>query len=429
MADPKPWTTLPKIGPNTKVEKTYSGGYWVNGRPINREVLMNLPREKRLSYERQLDAAAERTKGTEVKIEAVAKQSGEAPEEVRQDINTLEGAGFTVDPQETNLINLLKSSGIDVDNPELKLLLDQMGGEIAQEFIPVLIPQFQQKYPSAPATAYSQAFAQSGFDQPYAPDPLDFQGPLATAVREGGVKPTPQAKLPGFETQDSTGWLQFQNGVLVDPSGASGAYVHYDPTKVVPGSPRWFREVVSKWDDKKVAEWRKRLHEFGYLDKDEAKEKGIDGSFTTGQGFMGALYRYHEARYLNGGKPTMGDASIAKGSRTERAKLVNVREEMGAQIRNTVRSTYRNIYGTDPSDGEVEAFSSSIFDTAMELQRRFRSKYGDPNTSAAVQEASERQIERIENSPQASFLRESEEENTRLRDSLQTAVMATRGLA
>jgi hypothetical protein len=102
---------------------------------------------------------------------------------------------------------------------------------------------------------------------------------------------------------------------------------------------------------------------------------------------------------------------------------------MGAQVRNNVRSVYRNVYGTDPTDGEVEAFSSTIFETAMQLQRKYRAKYGDPNSSAAISEATERAVESIEGSPQATLLRESDEENTRLRDAMERAVVATRGLA
>lgn len=416
------WKTLPKITESTKVELLPSGDFKVNGRVLPRELLMTgLSPTERLRYGKQLREAAQRD---EERVEEIAQEEGEAPTAIEQDIETLEGAGFSVDPGEGNsLIQTLQASGIDTDNPELRLLIDQMGGEIARDFLPVLIPQFQQRFPSAPATAYSNAYELSGFEGPYTPDPLDAFGPNATAVREGGVEAPPVSSLPPFETQDSTGWLQYRNGVIVDPSGASGSFVYYDPSANVPGSPRWFREVVAKWGEKKIVEWRKRLHEYGYLSKDEAKEKAYDITFRN------ALTAYHEQRYLNGGKPTMGDASIAKGSRQERAKLVNVREEMGAQIRNTVRSTYRSIYGTDPTDGEVDAFASTIFDTAMDLQRRYRNRYDDPNTSAAVGEASERFIEKIETSPEATFLRESEEENTRLRDSLERAVVATRGLA
>ena len=415
------WKTLPKITSTTKV--VFTGPVvMVNGRSLSRG-LIEAKAADPAAYLRQLEQAAERTKGDQAEAEAVAQRSGDTPEEVQSDVDVLEGAGFSVESAEDNLLDVLRANGIDVENQELRALVDQMGNEIAREYLPVIIPQFQQKFPAAPATIYSQAYELSGFDEPYRPDPLDAYGPGATAVREGGVEPAPASTLPPFETQDTTGWLQFKNGVLVDPSGSQGNMVFYDPSTVVPGSPRWFREVVMNWSEKKIVEWKKRLHEFGYLSKDDAKEPYNDITFRN------ALAAYHEQRYLNGGKPAMGDASIAKGSRAERAKLVNVREEMGSQIRNSVRSVYRNVYGTDPTDGEVEAFSSTIFETAMELQRRFRNRYDDPNTSAAVQEATEREIERIETSPSATFLRESEEENTRLRDSLERAVAATRGLA
>jgi len=68
--------------------------------------------------------------------------------------------------------------------------------------------------------------------------------------------------------------------------------------------------------------------------------------------------------------------------------------------------------------------------TSLEMQRRFmrRGVSEGQALSVATTEAEERAIERKETSPGAEFMRESFEENTRLRDALASAVVVTRSL-
>lgn len=424
------WKTLPKIGPTTKVEIDSVGGVTVDGRPVPRALIEKLSPTELTAYYKKLHEAKNRTSGTTKQAEATAASTGGKVTDVQQGLDYLQKQGIETDPNKLNISiqDEFAAQGLDVSNPTIQLII-QNAGEALQnpQQLQATIYQLQQNPDnlSEPATAYSQAFAESGFDSPYNPQPAPGASQLAAfEAREGGgrgITPTDISGPPSpYEMQGTTGWLQFKNGVLVNPTTG---VVTYDPVSLAAGSPRWFRETVSSWDEDKLVEWRKRLHEFGYLDKDAAKIKGSNSVF------LAALQAYQDNRYRNGGKPLMGDPAIAKGSREERAKLVNVREEMGAQIRNTVRQTYRNIYGTDPTDGEVAAFSSTIFETAMELQRKYRNKYDDPNVGAAVSEATERQVEKMEGSPEATLLRESDEENTRLRDAMERAVIATRGLA
>jgi hypothetical protein len=65
----------------------------------------------------------------------------------------------------------------------------------------------------------------------------------------------------------------------------------------------------------------------------------------------------------------------------------------------------------------------------MELERKYRRKGYSNYSGLAATEAEERFIEKLEQIPEAALLRESEEENTLLRESLQQAVIVTKSLA
>jgi hypothetical protein len=83
------------------------------------------------------------------------------------------------------------------------------------------------------------------------------------------------------------------------------------------------------------------------------------------------------------------------------------------------------VFGEDPTDGEVEAWTQTVIRLGNQLQRGPRGL----EAGAAAGEAVARIGLRLENAPQAEFLREAEEENTRLRDALQQAVIITNSLA
>jgi hypothetical protein len=414
---------LPSIGPNTQVRfvknspmNPFDEDYFlVNGEVVSMADYLDATP----AYKKKLTDAAKRAEeavGTnQAEVSARVEQTGLPRAEAQEQLSDEDWLTSFISFGEGNLEDQLKLAGADMGADEVQRFLREAPGmDIDPAMLGAFIPTLARTYPGAGATAYQQAIEAGGFGEEYQPPPLQLgAGDHLSGRGHAQVEPIP-GSAPNYE--QSGDLIRFKNGVVVD--SASGQ-VLFEPGSVTPGSPAWMIKVPTGWSDEKVAEWRERLYNLGY---DVEKKGGAD------QGFLAALQAYHISRYQNGGQVIPLQAGGA-GAREEKAKLVDVRDEMGATIRNTVRETYRRIYGTDPTDGEIEAFSGTIFDTAMQLQRQFRSKYGDPNVSAAVQESTERQVEKLEGSPSAVMLRESDEENTRLRDAMETAIVATRGLA
>lgn len=278
-----------------------------------------------------------------------------------------------------------------------------------------------QQYPAPEQTSYEVALTAAGFGE----DPF-FKQQMGTGYETGAAQALLQGQMPGqkaptMEVNDQTGWLRYANGVLVDPESRS---VVFDPNSKAAGSPTWQRDVVAHWGPDKVSEWKDRLHKFGYLSKDQSKGDTVDTVF------MNAIVSYHQNRYINGGKPLAGDLTGVGGggSAADRPKPINL-NDFAAQIRNDVREQYRRVYGIDPSAGEVETWSSYIISQGMAMQRTNIKKYDTPMTESASAEAEESFIEKLENRPDARFLRDSVEENTRLRDTFDRMAQVTSSLA
>lgn len=315
---------------------------------------------------------------------------------------------------------LLRQRGIDVENPTVQLLIQSYGDMLKDPQIGPLIiedwasnPDFQ----AVPQQDYDLALMQSGFSGEFTgPEPA--AGASQLAAHEGFAVAQLRNGAPKYEENPDTGWLRYKNGVLVSPDGK----VAFDPTSKAPGSVAWQREVVANWGTEQVQTWAERLTKMGYLPKGAAKK-----ATAKDPAFLGALEAYHLNRYKYG-KPVNGELTgISGAAGSTKPPLVDF-EEMQAQTRNFVRETYRRVYGQDPTDGEVVAMTQAITDQAMELQRRFRRKgYGNAAGLAAT-EAEERYTERVEQSPEAVYLREQDEENTRMRDALQRAVVVTNSL-
>ena len=329
---------------------------------------------------------------------------------------SLEKAGIS-NPNETggNLLQALSGLPINTNDPELQRLAQttqqQYNAGVIDEQMVALIASGVASNPKYLKTSpYLEKLELAGFDGPYSQDPLSQYGPGATAVREGGVVPP---KLPPFRESDQ-GWIQFANGVLVGPNGE----VEVDPTSDAPLSPSWQRGIKD-WSPEKIKEWKNTLVKYGYLTKDQAKSAEV----TTG--FIGALRLYHQNRYLNGGEPIANDDPASAGP--ERPKPVDL-EDFSAQIRNDVREQYERIYGQQAGDGEVEMWSNYIIRQGMQMQRRNIRKYDTADTSGAAAEAEERFIEKLEHTPQARLLRESEEENTQMRDTFTRMAQVTDSL-
>lgn len=320
-----------------------------------------------------------------------------------------------------NVEDILRNAGVDVDNPAVQAMLAEpaiqelMQGEAAPGFVTFM----QENYPQPAATAYDQAMIESGFDT-FRPPPTE---PGAMATLTSGTDEQIarfRRETPNFEENPATGWRRYPNGVLVSPDGQ----IAFDPTSRAPGSLAWQRDVAAKWSPEKVQTWADRLVEFGYLTKEQAKKAS-----SSDPGFLGALSAYHANRYVYG-KPVTGEQAGVNGAAagSDKPPLVDF-EDMKASTRGFVRDTYRQVYGQDPSEGEVAAMTDRIIAQAMDLQKMFRRKEYGGYSEMAASEAEARFIERLQTSPQGEFLRESEEENTRLRDALSQAVTVTRSLA
>lgn len=344
--------------------------------------------------------------------------------------------GLPTEPGAVDLASYLSAAGVDTEAPELQLVLPTLQQRLEdpndtqiQALLPMLAQSMAEKYPSTPQTAYSTALAASGFTDPFPAPEVSSKPSAIQGIRRGGrtgltAQELDQARpqtisQPRFETEENTGWIRFSNDVLVDPSSGE---VYYKPGSNAPGSPWWQQKITREWGPDKVGEWRDRLHKLGYITSDQAKVKTIDSAF------LAALAQYHQQRYLNGGKPVAGDLAANGPGGASEPKPVNL-HDFGAQIRNDVREQYKRVYGVDPSDGEVQAWSDYVMRTGMSLQRKFIRKYGSANTDTAATEAEERFVEKIEQSPEGRFLAEADEENTRLRDTMERMAMVTNSLA
>lgn len=327
------------------------------------------------------------------------------------------------------LEEMFRSSGADLDEPVVQGYLakakqDLRAAENQQEVTQVItsvqayLPAIAQKYPSVPATAYSQALEASGFEGGVT------QLGVTTPSELRGLNIPPHELVVGgrFAEQPDTGWLQYANGVLVDPSiplGAAGG-VYYKPGSTAPGSPSYLRNVQS-WEPAQVSEWKKRLAEFGYLSKDQAKTKGVDTAFVD------ALRVYHETRYQNGGKPLASDLASAGGAEEYRLTA----HDFQVEIRNDVRAQWQSSFGGMPSDAELEEWTRFVTKTSLRAQRKLE-KRGVPSSTAAgiaAERAGQELLEEVTTSPEARFLAEQNEENTRLRDALESAVIVTNSLS
>ncbi|HWO71222.1 MAG TPA: hypothetical protein VNP94_10785 [Actinomycetota bacterium] len=310
---------------------------------------------------------------------------------------------------------VLEAAGIDVSHPVIRMMLDASPEEVlAGASDDAFLARLRAVAPSTPLTAYEDALEASGFG---ARPPIEAGVTTPSELR--GVPPE-RVLTPGesYTVHPETGWVMYRNGVLYDP--ATGSVV-FEPNSAAPGSPypAWTEKVFS-WPEEKVREWKQRLRDFGYLTAEEAKGTEVD------QAFLDGLRAYHIARYANFGRAIPLDASAAAGGG---APSLTARD-LQAQIRGAVREQFRRVFGNDPSDAELEEWTRFVTRTSLQVQRRLmrRGVSEDRALSVATAEAEERFVERLETSPEATFLRESVEENTRLRDALAAAAAVGRSL-
>lgn len=331
--------------------------------------------------------------------------------EAAQDVGVVTGG----DP-ESQLMAALEQAGVNTNDPTVSNYVQTVAANVRAGAYDMAAAQARvQPLAFNPAyriqNPYTVAFEESGFSDVYTGDPLDFYGPGATAVREGGVTPSP---APPF-IESEQGWIQYSNGVLVSPDDQ----VAIDPASDVPGSAKWLRGI-NDWSAERIREEKQKLVQFGWLPEGAAKSTDITAEFRD------ALKNFHYARYINGGSP-IGGSFTGADTAAERPKPVDLRE-FDSQIRNDVRDQYERIFGYRPGDGETEMWSDFVIKKGMEMQRRNIGKYDSPMTESAATEAEEQLIEKLERTPQARLLRDSDEENTRLRDTLTRMASVTDSL-
>lgn len=328
---------------------------------------------------------------------------------------------------EIDIEQMFVAAGVDIDAPLVRIYIEKAAADVAsaddeaerQQIlaqVQLYLPLLAEQHPSMLVTDYARALEDSGFT-----GPLTIQG-TTTPSELRGIAPSQVATgARSFSVQPETGWIQYANGVLVNP--ATGALV-FDPASDAPGSPAWLQEVQSSWSPEKVAEWRARLVEFGDLSKEQGKVDGIDQAFLTG------LQNFHYRRYLNFGKAVPTDlAGIAGAGAVPEFALTA--KDFQTQIQADVREQFRRVFGNDPSDAELNEWSRFVTQSAVKAQKAFERKGASPESalSLASTEAEERMIARLEGSPESQFLQDSFAENTRLRDALASAVVTTRSLA
>lgn len=302
---------LPEITGTSRV--TFSNGVWrVDGKVVSPDELASMLPADRDAYVTKLKDRAQRSGDLTPGQLAAADIESLTDEQLQERADasaerlglSSEGAG--------SLRAMLEAAGVDLDKPEVQIymqdrqaLLDNEQMQLSE--LEAEVASLTVMHPAIPASVYSQALEDSGFgDDPFYA-PAAVEGPGITRPGMGQfIQADPTARE--YQLQPDTGWIRYENGVLVSPDGQ----VAYDPKSRAPGSLAWFREKVNDWDEDKVREWRNTLHEFGYLAEDETKSGSADLVFRE------ALAKYHAARYVNGGKPVMDDASMARAARPRR---------------------------------------------------------------------------------------------------------------
>lgn len=404
---------MPGLGPGPGL---FSGGDDGQGDPIRVMIDGTLRFWSSLS---EHEKASWRAQHPERYRSAPSSQPGVAVaglDETRKDLGLPDRTG---DSQgESELMNALRSANIDPDNDQVAAWLRYTGdalkaGDTTFEAAMADVNMMSFNPELQATTPYLDALEAAGFSGPYNPAPTAGQAQLG---RLEGMDPEEIfGKPPAFQESD-LGWIQYANGVLVGPDDE----VIIDPSSNAPGSANWLR-AINDWSADKIRAWKDRLVEFGYLPKEAAKGLEVTTDFRT------ALKTFHYNRYVNGGTPLRTGEAGAGAAGPEAPKPIDL-EEFSSQIRNDVREQYERIYGVRPGDGETELWSQYIIRQGMAMQRRNIKKYDTPMTDTAASEAEEKFIEKLEHTPEAKLLRSSEEENTRLRDTLTRMAQVTDSL-
>ena len=267
--------------------------------------------------------------------------------------------------------------------------------DIAQSVIddPMVAVSAAQTYPSSAATQYAVAKQELGLGDLSMLQYQQYGGADALVAQ--------QLKEKNYVVNPDTGAFEI-DGVIVDPSqGINGVYFPPNSPDIA-GSDAWLDKIQDNWNGKRVETWRKTLNKWG---ADISDKGGFDHEF------LNALQMYHKYRYLNRGRviplgPAGGEDPVDVFGDSELRVMVRAQHER----------MYGDVPGLDPSDKEIEEWSSFVKRTARRLQVK-----KDMTPEQAATEASYRFQEKYADDPVAKDLQDSrvrEEENTELRDSL-----------
>lgn len=309
---------------------------------------------------------------------------------------------YSVDNR-TNALTLIAEAGGD-GQAAFPYLTDAQADLLVA--FPQLAGAWAQRFPAGRTNTYGQALAQYGFaereDARRAAEKGDlfarFPSPLKQ-TQEMAQAATETFNDQGFVRGDN-GAIMYRNGVIAvtDPQTGQSQVMFPNNARNVVGSPAWLQQVRNTWDADKVGKWRKRLAKLGYTVEEEG---------GMAQDLIQGLQAFHQDRYVNHGKVLPVRPGEATGD-------VRVKDIMvgPAQRRNRIRAVFQQMWGDDPTDAEVERWDGFLMDEARSMLRS-----GHPVDDIA-NEAGARVEEALHDDPQAKFFRESEEENTELRDQL-----------
>ena len=205
----------------------------------------------------------------------------------------------------------------------------------------------------------------------------------------------------------TTGGVITQKGVIIDPSAPDALNgVIYQPGAVVAGSWKWLQNARKKWSDEKVGDWRKTLYDLGY---DVAPEGAFDEKLWR------ALDEYHRRMYF------YGEVIPVDASSGGRLKAEDVADPVA--IRQDVRTAFSELWGDEPDDEELEYWAK--------VQRRAinRALANGKSPEVAVNRGREVFAQQFLEDPVNANRAENLEENTKLRDSLESAARASNFLA
>jgi hypothetical protein len=297
-------------------------------------------------------------------------------------------------------------AGIDTSDPQVQqnaefvaAVYQQTGSEQGQMIYSATGQKMLQEHPAEIST-YSQIVQKYNLE--------DVVFPQKYTIRAMGEVQAPTHAGQYVQKGDA---VIFRNGAVAFPETGQ---VVYPLDGSVPGSRTWVSTAEKTWSEEQTLAWRQQLYQLGYS---VTKKGGWD------QPLIDATLEYYKQKYLNLGEvvPT----GMGAGGASPTSQPVNPHRFVGA-VQGEIFNQFRSVYGQDPSPDELQSWTQFVMRMSKKLQRGPLAQR--MSIGGAVSEAEARMGVKLYQSPEASFLRNRQEENTSLHDALTTAIQATRGL-